>query len=315
LITGGLGFMGLNLVRALNAAQAQVRILSHSWPLDATGVAHAPEAGDFIKGDIRDEPLVEQAVDGAEVIFHLAGHSGPTSSNLSPLEDLDVNARGELILLEACRRLNPGAKIVFPSSRLVYAPGLALPVAETAPTHPLSMYGIHKLTAENYLLLYHRLYGIRATALRITNPYGPFQRPEQDRYGIINWFIHLAMNGRPLSIYGDGSQLRDYIHIDDVVEAMLLAGASAAADARVMNLGSGSGVSLLQVANLIVETAGRGSVVHAPWPADEARVETGDFVADIRVIEELLGWHPTLSLEAGIEDVVERYEELEPAWR
>ncbi len=267
----------------------------------------------MFKSDIRDSVAVEKAIEGCDVIFHLAGKSGPTVSNASPLEDLDVNSRGTLTLLEACRRVNASAKIVFPSSRLVYATSAELPVTEAAPTVPLSIYGIHKLAAEQYLLLYQRLHGLKVSILRITNPYGPFQRPEQNRYGIVNWFIHEAMHGRPLSVYGSGAQLRDYIHISDVVDAMLAAGVAREADGRTFNVGSGLGVSFLGMADLIIRKTGRGTVKHIDWPNDAALVETGDFVADTVLINKCLGWKPKIPLESGVEDVIARYARLESA--
>ncbi len=311
LITGGLGFIGLNLTTALRAMKAEIRILNRSWPPDPDRSERVLEGVAFFKADIRDAVLVEEAVAGCDVIFHMAGKSGPAASNASPLEDLDVNARGMLTLLEACRQADPMPKIVFPSSRLVYSPSPSLPVAETCPTVPLSIYGVHKLTAERYLLLYQRLYGLRSTILRITNPYGPFQRREQHSYGIVNWFIHQAMNGLPLTVYGSGSQQRDYVHIQDVVQALLLAGLSDEADGDIFNVGSGSGLSFLQMAEVIVAAVTGASLQYVDWPADAAQVETGDFVADTSRIRSCLGWKASIPFSGGIEDVVARYRQLD----
>lgn len=310
LVTGGLGFMGFNLVRALQPANARLSVLSRSWPPRPGSVESILGGVTFFKGDIRDSAVVDEAVAGCDLIFQLAGKSGPAASNASPLDDLDVNSRGMLTLLESCRRVNPGAKIIFPSSRLVYGANAEQPVTEAAPTAPLSVYGIHKRAAEEYLLLYQRLHGMRATILRITNPYGPFQRPDQNRYGIVNWFIHEAMHDRPLTVYGRGAQLRDYVHVDDVVEAMLMAGLAPEADGRIFNVGSGRGVSFLAMAEHIIRTAGRGRVEHVDWPADAALVETGDFVADTSLIAECLGWRAGIPLESGIEDVIAGYGKL-----
>jgi nucleoside-diphosphate-sugar epimerase len=315
LITGGLGFIGLNLAAALCSANADLRVLGRSWPPEPGRTRRIIGCATFFKGDIRDATLVHDAVDGCEVIFHLAGKSGPAASNLSPLEDLDVNARGMLTLIEASRQASPMPKIVFPSSRLVYTPNLPLPVTEAAPTMPLSIYGIHKLASERYLLLYQRLYGLRSTVLRITNPYGPFQQPEQHSYGIVNWFIHQAMKGETLSIYGDGSQQRDYIHVDDVVRAMLIAGIRKEADGHIFNVGSGHGVSFVDMAQLIVTSVGKGGLAHAEWPRDASLVETGDFVPDTSMIEGQLGWKAIIPLTSGIKDVVTRYQKMKLSWR
>ena len=312
LVTGGLGFIGLNLVRSLVAAGAAVRVLSRSWSPRDPEVESVLESVALHKGDIRDEAVVRSSVRGSSVIFHCAGKSGPSASNRSPLEDLDVNVRGQLMLLEACRELNPSVRIVFPSSRLVYSAGSALPVAEDAPTVPASVYGVHKLAAERHLLLYRRLYGLQATVLRITNPYGPFQRAEQSGYGVINWFIHRALHGEQLSVYGAGDQLRDYVHIDDVVEAMLLAGLTAEADGAVLNVASGKGVTFRQMAELVVATTGAGTVVEVPWPDDARRVETGNFVADIARARQVLGWTPRTAFGDGVTAVVDRYRATSP---
>jgi nucleoside-diphosphate-sugar epimerase len=308
LVTGGFGFLGLNLIERLREGGADIRVLARSWPPEGR-YAPVTEGVRFYKADIRDEVMVEQAVADADVIFNLAGKSGASASNSSPLDDLDVNARGQLVLLEACRRLNPAVRIVFPSSRLVYRPALPLPVSENAPVGPCSIYGVHKLTGEQYHQLYARLYGLNAVILRITNPYGPFQRREQNRYGIINWFIHLAMSGKPLPVYGEGEQLRDYVHADDVIRAFLLAGNGTHAE-RIYNVGGGTGVSFREMAEKIVRLTGGPGIESVPWPEDAARIESGSFVADVSRIREEMGWIPGISLDDGLSDVVSRLREF-----
>lgn len=312
LVTGGLGFMGFNLVQRLLRFDVRLAVLSRSWPPNLGTTSAVLKDAQFFHGDIRDNAVVDEAVEGRDLIFHLAGKSGPAASNASPLEDLDVNARGLLTLLDACRRLSPKVKVVFPSSRLVYAANKNVPISEAAPTGPLSIYGVHKWTAEQYLLLHERLYDMRATILRITNPYGPFQRPEQKSYGVVNWFIHQAMHNQPLTVFGGGEQLRDYVHIDDVVDALLTAGIASESDGMIFNVGSGRGVSFRQMAEVIVRAAGQGTIEHVAWPADQAVVETGDFVADISLIESRLGWKPRIPFELGIEDVMAKYRRMDP---
>src|SRR5438094_844499 len=312
LVTGGLGFMGFNLVQRLLHADVTLRVLGRSWPPILGNLESVLDGATFFHGDIRDEALVDDAVAGCDLIYHLAGKSGPAASNSSPLEDLDVNARGILTLLDACRRLSPKVKVVFPSSRLVYGANASQPTPETAPTAPLSIYGVHKWASEQYLLLYERLYDIRTTILRITNPYGPFQRPEQKSYGVVNWFIHQAMHNQPLTVFGRGEQLRDYVHIDDVVDALLTAGIAPGSDGMIFNVGSGRGVSFLQMAEVIVHAAGRGTIKHVEWPVDQAIVETGDFVAETSFIEGRLGWKARIPFELGIQDVVAKYRRMDP---
>jgi len=307
LVTGGLGFLGLNLVDRLVGSGAAVRVLYHDGPSLASLRTNSLEGVDCLHGDIRDPVAVRKALDGCEVVFNFAGHSGAIASNTAPFEDLDINVRGQLTFLQACSEASPNLKVVFPSSRLVYKPTTQLPVNESAATGPISMYGIHKLVGENYHLLYDRLGHINAVVLRVSNPYGPFQRREQDRYGIINWFIHRALNGLDLPVYGPGTQIRDYVHIDDVVNAFLIAGAEPAADGMTFNIGSGKGVSFLHMAELVIQAAGRGAIRFTEWPVDAAGVETGNFVADVSLVKKVLGWWPRVTLDQGVADVVAQY--------
>ena len=313
LITGGTGFLGQNLAAALREAGAAVRTLSRSNPPDFPSPSGGGQGGGVhFRGDLRDRAIVEKAIEGASVIFNLAGHSGSVSSNTEPFEDLDVNLRGHLTLLEACRQMTDPPAIVFASSRLVYRPATQMPVPESWLTGPLSLYGVHKLAGEQYHLLYEHLYGLPTVVLRITNPYGNFQRPTENRYGIINWFIHLAVTDQVLPVYGEGRQLRDYVHVDDVVRAFLMAGADVAAAAgKIFNVGSGTGVSFRQMAEMVVEQAGAGRIEQRPWPADAASVETGDFVADVSRIRADLGWRPTIALAGGLRGVVGQYRQME----
>jgi nucleoside-diphosphate-sugar epimerase len=304
LITGGTGFLGLNLVAALREAGADVRTLSRSDPPAGTQIHH-------FRGDLRDRALVEQAIEASSVIFNLAGHSGSISSNTEPFEDLDVNLRGHLTLLEACRHLSQPPTIVFPSSRLVYRPTTQMPVPETWLTGPLSLYGVHKLAAEHYHLLYAHLYGLKVAVLRITNPYGYSQHPIDDRYSIINWFIRLAVTDKVLPVYGEGRQLRDYVHVDDVVRAFLLAGTDARAAGQIFNVGSGAGVSFREMAETVVREAGKGRIEPRPWPDEAARVETGDFVADVTRIHQTLGWRPATAFGPGLSGVIRQYRQME----
>lgn len=307
LVTGALGFMGLHLSLALHKAGARVRLLDIARPeLDE---CLDPTLGkmEFIQADLRDGSQIEAAVQGCDIIFNLAGRSGAVASNDAPFEDLDVNCHGHLTLLEACRKCNPHVKIVFPSSRLVYAPNLPLPVAETASTEPLSIYGIHKLTAEKYHLLYAHLYGLRVTVLRITNPYGPFQHSERRSYGIINWIIHQALSGQTIPIYGSGQQVRDYLHINDLVRVFLLSGVDERATNRLFNVGSGEGTRFIDMARMIVELVGHGIIEHVPWPSLARQVESGDFVADNHLIKGTLGWQPQIALAQGLKRVIAHY--------
>jgi UDP-glucose 4-epimerase len=260
-----------------------------------------------IEGDLRDAGAMAAVVSGQDVIFNLAGQSGAVRSMEDPYTDLDVNVRGNLVLLEALRVENPGAKLVFVSSRLTYGSGGAEPIAEGRAVEPLCFHAIHKLAVEQYLTLYHHIYGIRSAVARLTNPYGPGQPAARTAYGVVNRLIHLALADQPLPIYGDGAQRRDYIFVDDAVEALLVLGESAPGHAEVFNVGSGVGTPLVEMARAIVAMAGGGRLAFTEWPRLAEQIETGDFVADISRIERELGWRPRVALADGLQRTVAHY--------
>lgn len=308
LVVGGLGFIGINVTARIAALGARVTVLTPSRERHADQVrASEAEGVRIVEGDLRDPGIMAQLVADQDLIMNLSGQSGAVRSMEDPWADLDVNCRGNLILLEAVRRAAPRAKIVFVGSRLQYGRPERLPVAEDEIGDPLCLHAIHKQTAEQYLRLYGRLYGLRYSVARVTNPFGAGQPSGRTAYGVINHLIHLAVAGETLTIYGDGRQVRDYVHVDDVVEALVRIGASPAAEGHVYNVGSGTGTRLVDVARMIIEIAGGGRLEHVPWPPLAARIETGDFVADISRIRAELGWTPAVSLREGLQKTIAHY--------
>lgn len=308
LVTGGLGFIGLNVSQRLLELGASVTVLDNFMPPEisqplAAFLTHIRVA----IADIRDEDKMERVVRDQEVIFNLAGKSGAAGSNKTPLNDLDINCRGHLTVLEACRTFNSEVTIVFPSSRLVYGKPQYLPVDEKHKLEPESIYAAHKLTVENYHLIYGRLHGLKSTVLRISNPYGPFQAGEGRTYGIANSFIQSAVSGRPITLFGDGNQRRDYLYIDDLVEAMLRAAAVEESRGKIYNIGDGKGASLLELAELAVAAAGMGEIVRVPWPEEYKAIETGDYLSDISLAQRELGWRPVMDIREGIRRTVTFY--------
>jgi nucleoside-diphosphate-sugar epimerase len=261
----------------------------------------------IVEADIRDGEAMRRFVGQPAVIFNLAGRSGAVRSVDDPLTDLDVNCRGSLELLQAVQQENRSAKVVFCSSRLVYGQVGEQPVREDRETAPRCAHAIHKLAAEQYLRLYEQLFGLSFSVARITNPYGPGQPGARTDYGVVNRMIHLALAGNTITVYGDGSQRRDYIHIDDVVEALLRLGERGAADGVTYNVGTGLGTPLVDMAHAIVAAAGSGRIEHVPWPGIALQIETGDFVADISRIQNDLGWRPRVGLDEGLRRTVAHY--------
>ncbi len=310
LVTGGLGFIGVNVCLRLLELGAEVTVLDNFIPPDPSGRLDELRSRLRIAiADLRDEEKVERLVRDQEVIFNLAGKSGAVDSNKTPLNDLDINCRGQLILLEACRAFNPHVAVVFPSSRLVYGKPRYLPVDECHPLAPASLYAAHKLVAENYHLIYGRLYGLKTTVLRISNPYGPMQGGESRPYGIVNRFIQAAAAGKRISLFGDGSQRRDYLFVGDLVDAFLRAGWAETARGKIYNIGDDASVSILDLAKMAVAAAGAGEIVQVPWPDDYRAVETGDYQSDITLAVEELGWRPVTDIREGIALTVASYKQ------
>ncbi len=311
LVIGGLGFLGVNLTPRLAAAGAGVTVLTPSRERHSHAVEKFEKQGvRVIEGDLRDRAAMTHLVRGQQIIMNLSGQSGAVRSMDDPWTDLDVNCKGNLVLLEALRECNREAKVVFAGSRLQYGHVDAVPVPEDAPNQPLCVHAIHKRTVEQYFRLYHRLFAIPYVVARITNPYGPGQPEGRTAYGVINRLIHLAIADQPLTIYGDGAQLRDYIHVDDVVGALMALALSPRASGRVYNVGSGAGLGLGDVARLVIEIAGGGRLEHVAWPELAAQVETGDFVADISRIRDEVAWSPAIGLRDGLAQTIAHYRAL-----
>ena len=309
LVIGGLGFIGVNLTERLVAGGGAVTVVTPSRE------RHAERADGFeacgvriVEGDLRDAQAMTKAVAGQQVVFNLAGESGAVRSMEDPWTDLDVNCRGNLVLLEALRAVNREAKLVFVGSRLQYGRQATQPVNEDQAPDPLCLHAIHKLTVEKYLRLYGSLFGVRFTIARVTNPYGPGQRRGRTAYGVVNRLIQLALAGQPLPIYGDGMQRRDYIHVDDLVSALVRLSESSSSDGRTFNVGSGVGTRMIDMAEAIIDTAGGGRVEHVEWPALAGQIETGDFVADVSRIHAELGWAPATSLRDGLRKTIAFYQ-------
>jgi nucleoside-diphosphate-sugar epimerase len=313
LLTGGLGFLGLNLVPLLLASGAEVRILNrtlHPLALSWLDTLRDGRPVELIQGDIADSQGMPGWLDGVDLVLNLAGESGAVKSLREAHTDMQVNIAGHLNLLDALRDRTDLPRVVFVSSRLVYGITGAKPVDEEHPPRPTSLYGLHKLTVEHYYRIYHQHYGIPYVILRLTNPYGPFQLPHRLHYGIVNRFIMAALRGETIPLYGGGPQLRDYLHVRDAATAVLCAGVDERAVGETFNVGAGRSVSLGEVARRIVALAGSGRIEEVPWPDGFRLVETGDFLCDTRWIGEQLGWKAGIEVAEGLRETVDAYRSL-----
>ena len=302
LITGGLGFIGSNLAHRLVSLGAEVTIIDALVP--GCGGDRKNIAG--IEGSVRvhladlDSEETERAVAGQEVIFNLAAQLSHVLSMREPLRDMHLNCAGQLALLEACRKHNSGARIVYTASRSQYGRPRYLPVDEEHPLDATDVNGVHKTAAEAYHFVYSRTYGLPVCSLRLTNTYGPRQPIDDDRQGFVGWFIGRAIAGEPLRVFGDGTQKRDFTHVDDVVDALLLAGLKEEALGQVFNLG-GEIASVLELAQLIAAAASREAPEVVPFPPERQAIEVGDFYADWNKIAAMLRWEPRISLREGLQ--------------
>ena len=259
--------------------------------------------------DVRDEHSLRYLVRGQDYLFNLAGQTSHLDSMTDPYTDLEINCRSQLSILEACRHENPDAKIVFASTRQIYGRPQRLPVDESHPIAPVDVNGVNKTAGEWFHLLYGNVYGMRTTALRLTNTYGPRMRVRDARQTFLGVWLRLALQGGEILVYGDGSQRRDLTYVDDAVAAFLLAAAHDETNGRVYNLGGNGHASLLELAQIVVDAAGGGTVRTIPFPEDRKSIDIGDFYADWSAIERDLGWQPKVGIEDGVRRTLAYYRE------
>jgi len=310
LITGGLGFIGSNLARRLVAFGAKVTIIdSLIWAYGGNEF-NIHDIRDHVEvniGDIRDRYSINHLVRGKDFLFNLAGQVSHLDSMKDPFTDLEINVTSQVSILEACREHNPNIKIIYSSSRQIYGKPERLPVDEQHPVHPTDVNGINIMAGEWYHILYNNVYKIRATSLRMTNVYGPRQLVKHNRQGFVGWFIRQVAEGGKIQIYGDGLQKRDLNYVDDVCDALLIAGASDKANGQIYNLGSEEVISLKGLAELMILVAKQGSYELIPWPAEKKSIDIGDYYGDFKKIKDELGWQPKTKLKDGLAITIDYY--------
>ena len=224
-----------------------------------------------------------------------------------PYTDLDINAKAQLSLLEAVRDVNSEAIIVFASTRQLYGKPQYLPVDEAHPIRPVDVNGVNKLAGEQFHLLYHDVYGIRTCALRLTNTYGPGMRVKDARQTFLGIWLRNLLTNQPIQVFGDGTQLRDFNYVDDVVDALIGAAEVEACHGRVFNLGSPEVVSLAELADQLTSLQPGASWHLVPFPAERKRIDIGDYYSDHSLASQLLGWRPRVGLDEGLMRTVDYY--------
>ncbi len=318
LITGGLGFIGSTLARRLADAGAEVMLVDSLIPEYGGNLFNIDGYQDCLKvniADVRDEYSMDYLVRGQDILFNLAGQTSHLDSMRDPYTDLEINVRSQLSILEACRKNNPGIKIVYASTRQFYGKPDYLPVDERHLLHPTDVNGINKMAGEWYHIVYHNVYGIRTTSLRLTNTYGPRMRVKDARQTFLGIWLKQVLCDEPILVYGDGQQLRDFNYVDDVVEAMLMAALDPRADGQAYNLGSPElPINFVDLAELLIRENGAGEYRLVPFPTDRRAIDIGDYYADFSKIRRELGWTPQVSLAAGLKRSLDFYRRYLPQY-
>ena len=302
LVLGADGFLGRNCTEALLDLGADVTVLIHKRQ-----GSYACTGTNRVQGDLQDETLLPALLAGKAVIFDCIGASGAAYSNRYPEQNLLGECLPQLRLLEACKQQRLQPTIVFCSSRLVYGQPRYLPVDEQHPLQPLSMYAVHKLAVENYLKIYHRQVGLHYCIFRLSNPYGPYQPVHTQSYGIINLFVYRAASGKPIRVYGEGLQKRDYIHVDDVIGVFLLAAIDPACRDRVFNLGGREAISLRDAAATLTALSGAPAIEHVSWPEEDEGIESGDYLSSLHRLDDALELPDFINFNEGIGQTLKYY--------
>jgi len=260
-----------------------------------------------LHSDIRDEHAMSWLVRGQDYVFHSAAQVCHLKSLSDPFPDIDINIRGTAVVMEALRQHNPEAKVVKLGSRGQYGSVLELPAKEDAKPEPKGIYEISLLAAEHILAAYWRNHGIACVLTRLTNIYGPRAQMRHNRFGVANWFVRLALDDETIPVFGTGLIKRDFLYIDDCVDALLLLAAEDSAVGHVYNVGHDQPSNFLEMAHAIVESAQTGRIEHTPFSAERQAQEPGDFYTDIAKIHAATGWTPATSLQDGVAKTVDFY--------
>jgi len=303
LITGGLGFIGSSLAIRLVGAGARVTVVDAMIPDYGGNPFNIEPVRDRVAvnfGDICDRHAMDWLVRGQDYVFHLAGQVSHIMSMTDPFPDIEYNIKGTAVVMEALRLHNPKAKVIFTGTRGQYGSTVQPPVNELAPTNPKGIYEISNLSAEKIIQVYNQVHGIPAVLLRLTNIYGPRAQMKHSQYGVANWFVRMALDGVPIRVFGTGLAMRDFLYIDDCVEALVLTAASEKANGEIFNVGVDSPTNFLELAQLLTRICDGASWEYAPFTPERKAQEPGDFYSDISKIRTLIGWEPTMTLEAGM---------------
>lgn len=311
LVTGAAGFIGSRLIARLGEAGTHVAAVDAM--IEGSGalewhVSQFPAGTRFVRSVIGSGSMLDELVDGVDCVFHLAAQTGHLESMRRPARDLELNACSTAALLESVARLAPRARVVFTSTRQVYGAPVRLPVDESHPVAPPDVNAVGKLCAEALVGLYGRLHGISHCILRLTNTFGPGLRIADAKQMFLGIWLRNALDGHDIVIYGDGTQRRDLNHVDDVVRALLIAGAAPGLDG-IYNLGARGDVSLRELAETVVALKPGSRLKYVPFPLDLKRIDIGDYRGDYSAFHRATGWEPRVALRDGLATTLLYYSE------
>ncbi|MBK8025439.1 MAG: GDP-mannose 4,6-dehydratase [Chloroflexi bacterium] len=310
LITGGLGFLGSNLAIRLVELGARVTIMDNMLAGHGANLFNIAPVRDQVTltfSDIRDANLMGYLVQGQDYLFHLAGQVDHIISLTDPYPDIDINIRGTATVMEACRQHNPNIRVVYTGTRGEYGTVPHLPVDEETPTTPRMLLDVSNLTAEKIILMYHQVHHIPSVLLRLTNIYGARAQMRHPRYGVVNWFVRLAVDDETIKVFGDGAILRDFLYVEDCIDAILMSVLCESAHGEIFNVATGDPCNFRALAEELIDVSGSGRWEFAPFTPERAAQEPGDFYADISKIRRIVGWAPATSLREGLTRTVAYY--------
>ena len=311
LITGGLGFIGSNLARRLIGNGNEITLIDSLTPEYGGNLRNIHDITEHVNvniSDVRDSFSILELIKEKDILFNLAGQTSHLDSMSDPITDLDINAKAQLSILEACRLNNPRIRIVFASTRQVYGMPKYLPVDEKHPLNPVDVNGVNKIAGESYHLLYNRIYKIPTCILRLTNTYGPRMRIKDARQTFLGIWIRNIVEKKSISIYGSGAQRRDYNYIDDVVDALLISATQSFAIGKIFNLGSEKSLNLKETAEIMCNFNDDSSYKLVPFPKERKAIDVGDFISDFGLFNSLFQWTPRVSFQDGIKKSIQFYQ-------
>lgn len=311
LILGGAGFLGANLLRRVLAEEnVEVTVVDSLAPEMKSTLDSLKAVMDqitFIKGDIRDQELLKRVIPGQDIIFNSAAQTSHPLSVQNPVLDTEINCVGTIRVLEAVRDNNPGAVVVYPSSSTVVGKAVGDVIDENHGEKPLDIYSANKGVAEKYHHIFNKVYDLKTVVLRFTNLYGPFGKNDPS-FGFVNYFIHLAREGQPIKIFGDGQQTRNLLFADDAADIMWQAAHTPKLFGETYFAAHRDHHTLKEAAETIVAVFGKGSIEYVPWTDFRKRIEIERVLFSSAKLHYITGWQPKYSLREGLELTRKRME-------